>query len=198
MTRLLSSTLRHFESLRTHALGYLSDLRVLELRGTTAIAESQEDERSTWSTLHRECIENLLQVVFQYFRTLYSLEDLQASTTQHLVQSDHATELLALLDALDQELVDEPTQDEADPTTTIAVAAVEQLAASLLVDYCYEDPELYLDPIGYYRFVPELSRTYWSPVFTTSPQEFFDLVTTKFHQDPRRSRADIAEVWSEL
>jgi hypothetical protein len=99
MTPLSLPTLRHLQDLCTHALGYLSNLRDLELRART-LTVSQEDHQFAWSTLHRTYLENLLQVVFQYFRTLNSLEDLQESTRQPepaIPVTFDATELNAIL-----------------------------------------------------------------------------------------------------
>ncbi len=200
MTRLSLSELRHLQTLRTHAFGYLSDLRDLELRAPV----SQEDDQLAWNTLHRGYLENLVQVVFQYFRTLNSLTDLQESTRLHLVESDLATHLLGLLNDYEQaNPLDSDPEDEREPDSpdnvlpTVDVKAVELLAVTQLVEFCYADPEIYLDPAGYYRLVPELSRNYWSPVFESTPREFFDLVNATFHQHPRRFRADIAAVWSD-
>jgi hypothetical protein len=188
MTRISLPTLRHLKALRTHALGYLSDLRDLELRAQTPPVP-QEDAQFSWHTLHSAYLENLLQVVFQYFRTLNSLEALQESTRRHLIESDLATNLLVQLnehyprteeDKSDKE--DEEATD--DLTPMVDVKAVERLAATQLVEICYADPIIYLDPAGYYRFVPSLSQNYWSPVFESTPQEFYDLVNATFHQHP--------------
>jgi hypothetical protein len=201
MTRISLPMLRHLKALRTHALGYLSNLRDLELRARTAPVP-QEDNQFSWHTLHSAYLENLLQVVFQYFRTLNSLEALQESTRRHLIELDQATNLLVQLneqypsteeDESDQE--DEEATN--DLTPTVDVKAVERLAATQLVEFCYANPEIYLDPAGYYRFVPNLSQNYWSPVFESTPQEFYDLVNATFHQHPRRFRANIAAVWSD-
>jgi hypothetical protein len=166
MTQLSLSELRHLQTLRTHAFGYLSDLHDLELRAPV----SQEDNRLAWPTLHPGYLENLVQVVFQYFGTLNSLTDLQESTHLHLVESDLATHLRGLLNdnvqanPLDSDQDNKPDSPD-NVLPTVDVKAVEPLAATQLVEFCYADPEIYLDPAGYYCFVPELSQNYWSPVF---------------------------------
>jgi hypothetical protein len=174
MTRLSLPELCHLQTLCTHAFGYLSDLGDLELRAP----ESQE-------------VENFIQVIFQYFPTLNSLADLQESIHLHLVESDLATHLLGLLNDYEQANPLDSAQD-AKPDypdnvlPTVDVKAVKCLAAAQLVEFCYADPEIYLNTAGYYRFVPKLSRIYWSPVFKSTPSEFFDLVNATFHQHPRR------------
>jgi hypothetical protein len=114
----------------------------------------------------QENLENLVQVVFQYFRTLNSLTDLQESTRLHLVESDLATHLLGLLNDYEQaNPLDSDPEDEREPDSpdnvlpTVDVKAVELLAVTQLVEFCYADPEIYLDPAGYYRFVPELGSS---------------------------------------
>jgi hypothetical protein len=68
------------------------------------------------------------------------------------------------------------------------------LAADQLVDYyCYEDPEIYLDPTGFYQFVPGLSQNYWYLILTLAPQEFFLLVVTTLNAHPQGSTVD--KVW---
>ncbi len=113
MTRISLPTLRHLQALRTHALGYLSDLRDFELRARTS-PESQENNQFSWNTLHRAYLENLLQVVFQYFRTLNPLEALQESTRRHLIEPDQATNLPVLLNEQTQE--DDSDQEDEDAT----------------------------------------------------------------------------------
>ncbi len=110
MTRLSLSELRHLQTLRTHAFGYLSDLRDLELRAPV----SQEDDQLAWNTLHRGYLENLVQVVFQYFRTLNPLEALQESTRRHLIEPDQATNLPVLLNEQTQE--NDSDQEDEDAT----------------------------------------------------------------------------------
>jgi hypothetical protein len=93
MTRLSLPKLRHLQTLCTHAFGLLPNLRDLKLRAP----ESQEADQLAWSILHCGYLKNLVQVIFQYFRTLNSLAGLQESTCLHLVESDLATHLLGLI-----------------------------------------------------------------------------------------------------
>ena len=98
-----------------------------------------------------------------------------------------------------EEVQDEDVNSEdhdANAPAAVDQKALEQLAADQLVEYFYDDPEISCDiDLGWLKFARVFSDQYWSPLFGSTKQEFFDLVGTTFRYHKRH--AEVAEYWDD-
>jgi hypothetical protein len=220
----LSNTLLvQFEEFRQSALSYLTNLRALEFSGRTLqvgntipTVESQPFSRTVtptgvdieepeasnldpvWRSVHRNTLENLLRVIFRYYRGLYLFPALQ---TLWLRLQEEELDYLRYMDSIrfppknpdlpDDEVVTENNRDYT--PAALDILALEQLAADTLVEFFYNDPEISCDVSGWHQFSRFFSDKYYTPIFKSTEEEFYLLVCNTFHNHPRRD--EVAEYW---
>ena len=90
--RLSDRLLQEFRDLRYRSLQFLTNLRAFEHSGRTiqvgtTLPTLDTSEDPTWQEVHRSTLEKLLRAIFQYYRRLHSLNDLQ-ELVQRLLAED--------------------------------------------------------------------------------------------------------------
>ncbi len=70
---------------------------------------------------------------------------------------------------------------------SLDILAMEQLSADYLVDFFYHEFQFSCDPLGFAQYAPEQVTHYYTPLFISTPKQFYELVVNTFHADPRKA-----------
>ena len=226
---LTNRLLLKFADLRSAVLEHLTNLRALEFTGrTTQVGisitrpENQPmpstplhpslvfDEPANsldleWRKVHHNSLENLLRLIYLYYRTLYPHPALHTMVENLFVEDmfhDLPTKPPATPDDTAepdnselQDRIDYEVQNREYSLPALDIRALEQLAADRLVDVFYRDPEISQDAMGFGMYARVLSNAWYTPLFESTEAEFFLLVCNTFHEDPRRNGEAVSEAW---
>jgi hypothetical protein len=176
---LTNTLLLCFEGFCSSALSYLTNLRALELSGRTLqvgstipTVESQpfsematlrgvdieEPEANNvdpvWRSVHCNTLENLLRVIFRYYRGVYLFPTLQTHFARLQEEDMDYVHYLHGIGSVtkEQDLPNDAvvTKNDRDYTPlALNIQALGQLATDDLVEYFYDDPDISCDVIGW-------------------------------------------------
>ena len=96
----------------------------------------------------------------------------------------------------EQDLPDDGVDTENDRDYTpvaLDIRALEQLAADDLVEYFYRDYDISCDVSGWFQYSQIFLDKWYTPIFQSSEDKFYLLVSKTFHNHPRRE--EVAQYW---